>query len=276
MFGAGARSAEQRALVLNDKANAANPYRPFTRTMGVDAKLNMGRVEVTLGLVNGAMNATNAIDANNHKDWYAAGLVAFDQHQSAVGLFHYDGLYSVYTTTAGISTPDDPSQTLSYNNDFTRDGLLLRFIRSNWRVVGVYFMGEETVNAAGAETDNEGYYALIDYNFTDRLGVFGRYDLLDPDKDIDRNETTQILAGLNGMLHMSDKTGTRWNLELSQRKIESLTTAATKTRESIIAAYVGVLTIYLFQTLKESMSGDGIFLIPAFYFTKNYPRDPSV
>lgn len=234
VFGAGARSGEQRALVLNDRANPANPYKPFTRTMGVDAKLNMGRVEVTAGVVNGAMSATNAIDSNNHKDWYGAALVAFDQYQSAVGVFHYDGMYSVYTTATGTSTPDDPSQTLSYNNDFTRDGLLLRFIRNKWRVVGVYFMGEETVNAAGAENDNEGYYALVDFNFTDRIGVFGRYDLLDPNKDVDRNETTQILVGLNGMLHMSDRSGTRWSLELSERKVESLTAAATKTKRALL------------------------------------------
>jgi hypothetical protein len=233
VFGAGARSAEQRALVLNDRANSVNPYKPFTRTMGVDAKLNIGIIEATLGVVNGAANATNAIDTNNHKDWYAAALVAFDQYHSAVGLFHYDGLYSVYTTTTGASTPDDPSQTLSFNDEFTRDGLLFRFIRSSWRVVGAYFIGEDTVNAAGAETDNEGYYALIDFNVTDRLGVFGRYDLLDPNSDTDGNETTQILAGVDGMLHMNERTGTRWNIELSQKKTESTTAAASKTRRAL-------------------------------------------
>jgi hypothetical protein len=54
VFGAGARSGEQRALVLNDKANAANPYKPFNRQQGVDAKLNLEPVEIAVGVVNGS------------------------------------------------------------------------------------------------------------------------------------------------------------------------------------------------------------------------------
>jgi len=232
VFGVGARSAEQRALVLNDKANSANPYKPFTRSQGVDAKLKMGPAEVTVGAVDGAMNSTNAIDANNHKDWYATALVNFDEHKSAAGLFHYDGVYSMYTTTLGVSQTDDPTKSVSFNNEFTKDGLLVRFIRDKWRIVGTYFMGKETVDAAGSTTKNEGYYGLVDFNITDKLGVFARYDMLDPDKDIGSNETTMIMLGVDGMLYMSDKSGARWNLELTQKEVD--TAAVKKTKRALV------------------------------------------
>ena len=232
VFGVGARSAEQRALVLNDKANLDNPYRPFTRSQGVDAKLSIGPAEVVAGVVNGAMNNTNAIDANNHKDWYASALVKFDDYKSGAGLFHYDGVYSMYTTTLGVSQIDDPSKSVSFDNEFTKDGLLVRFIRAQWRIVGTYFMGKETVDAAGSTTKNEGYYGLVDFNITDKLGGFARYDMLDPNKDIGSNETTLIMLGVDGMLYMSDKTGARWNLELTQKEVD--TAAVKKTKRALL------------------------------------------
>jgi hypothetical protein len=232
VFGVGARSAEQRALVLNDKANLDNPYRPFTRSQGVDAKLSIGPAEVVAGVVNGAMNNTNAIDANNHKDWYASALVKFDDYKSGAGLFHYDGVYSMYTTTLGVSQIDDPSKSVSFDNEFTKDGLLVRFIRAKWRIVGTYFMGEETVDVAGRTTKNEGYYGLVDFNITDKLGVFARYDMLDPDTDIGSNETTLIMLGVDGMLYMSDKTGARWNLELTQKETD--TAAVKKIKRALV------------------------------------------
>jgi hypothetical protein len=232
VFGAGARSGEQRALVLNNRANGANPYKPFTRAQGVDTKLKMGLAEITVGVVDGAMNSTNAIDANNHKDWFASALVNFDKHESAAGFFHYDGVYSMYTTTLGVSQPDDPTMSVSFDNEFTKDGLLVRFIRDKWRVVGTYFMGKETVNAAGGTTKNEGYYGLVDFNLTDALGAFARYDMLDPDKDIGSNETTQIMLGLNGMLYMTEKSGARWALELTEKEVD--TAAVKKIKRALV------------------------------------------
>ena len=228
VFGVGARSIEQRASVLNDQANSANPYRPFTRAQGFDAKLEMGPFAVAAGVVDGAMNATNAIDTNHHKDWFASALVEFDQHDSAVGLFHYDGVYSVFTTQ------DNPTTGLSFDNEFTKDGLLFRFIRDKWRIVGTYFIGEETVDALGKKTDNEGYYGLVDFNFTDSLGVFARYEMLDPDSDIGNNETARILFGLDGMLYMTDKSGARWNLELSQKEVDNPAGGSTKTDRALL------------------------------------------
>lgn len=227
VFGAGSRSAEQRALVLNDlvhpsttaPAHTGNPYKPFNRQQGVDAKLNMEPVEIAAGVVNGS-DFTNSIDSNNHKDWYASALLAFDKFESAVGLYHYDGRYTAYNTAGSISSG------IEYVNDFTRDGVLFRFLRSNWRVVGAYFMGEETTDAVGTTIDNEGYYGLVDFNFSDKFGVYVRYDMLDPDSDVGENETTQYMFGLNGLFYMTAKSGARWNLELTNKEVESLTAGA--------------------------------------------------
>jgi hypothetical protein len=224
VFGIGARSAEQRALILNDTLNANNPYKPFNRQQGIDAKLNMGPFEASVGVVNGS-DFTNSIDSNNHKDIYATALFAFDKYESAVALYHYDGKYTQYTTIG------DPTTPIILVDDFTRDGVMFRFIRSKWRVVGVYMKGEETTLTG--DVDNEGYYGLVDFNLTDTLGVYARYEMKDPNADVDSNETTQMLAGLNGMLYMTEKSGARWNLELTSKEVETATTT-TKTKRALL------------------------------------------
>jgi hypothetical protein len=208
-FGVGARSAEQRAIVLNEPlAGNPNTYRPFSRQQGIDVALNGKNYEVAAGLLNGSdTSTTNSIDADSHKDWFVSGLYSFDEEGSGLGVFHYDGQFNVYSVKQDVST------NLLYQDKFYRNGLLGRYVRDKWRLVGTYFMGEETVNAAGAKADNAGYYAILDYNFSEKFGAFVRYDNLDPNTDLDRNETSMILFGLNGMLYSTLKSGARWAVE---------------------------------------------------------------
>jgi hypothetical protein len=214
VFGVGARSIEQRAVVLNESlAGNTNTYRPFSRQQGIDVKYNAKHYELSAGLVNGSdTSTTNSIDADSHKDWYASALYMLDEQESAVGAFHYNGQFANYTTKQDFSTP------LLYRNDYSRTGLLGRFIRDNWRAVGVYFMGEETVNATGAKADNQGFYALLDYNFSEKLGAFARYDYLDPNTDLSRNEVSQIIFGFDGLLYSTLRSGARWQVEFSQKE----------------------------------------------------------
>nr|MBP7619164.1 hypothetical protein [Geothrix sp.] len=141
-----------------------------------------------------------------HKDIFASALWNFDSHESALGLYHYKGQYTNYATA------NDPSTAITFDNKFDRTGILARFLRDNWRVVGAYFTGKETFNLAGLEAKNKGYYALVDYNFNDSFGVFARTDSFKP-RDDQSAETKQMLVGLNGMFFQSDKAGARWNLE---------------------------------------------------------------
>lgn len=205
VFGVGARSAEQRAYVLNSGNVGSNPYKPFNRQQGFDATLVNKHFEVAVGVLNGSAN-TNMIDADNHKDIFASALWNFDSHESAIGAYYYNGQYTNYATA------NDPSTAITFDNKFDRTGLMARFIRDNWRVVGAYFTGKETFNLAGLEAKNKGYYALIDYNFNDSFGVFARTDQFKP-RDDQAAETKQYLVGLNGMFFQSDKAGARWNLE---------------------------------------------------------------
>jgi hypothetical protein len=193
-------------------AGNSNTYRPFSRQQGVDLTLVGKHFEVAAGMVNGSdTSTTNSIDADNHKDIYLSGLMTFDENESGVGVFHYNGKFSNYTVKQDFSTA------LLYKNSFNRTGLLGRYIRNNWRVVGTYFMGEETINAAKAKANNTGFYALLDYNFNDKYGTYLRYDRLDPNKDLARNETSQILVGFNMMLYATMKSAARWQVEYSLR-----------------------------------------------------------
>jgi len=226
VFGVGARSAEQRAIVLNDPlAGSTNTYRPFSRQQGLDATLVGKDFEAAVGVVDGSSTSvTNSIDADNHKDWFASFLYSFDANRSAVGVYHYDGQFSNYATQNDFATA------LTYDNKFKKDGILARFIRDKFRVVGAYFLGEETMNLGGTKTKNKGYYGLVDYNFTDSFGVFARLDNLDPNKDIANNETSMAMIGLNGMLYQSDKSGARWNFEYTEKQSYlggNITTAGT-------------------------------------------------
>jgi len=213
VFGVGARSAEQRSLVVNDPlAGNANTWRPFSRQQGVDAKLNVGHYELAAGLVNGSdSSTTNSIDADSHKDWYVFGLANLDEEESAVGVYHYNGKFSNYTTKQDFGTA------LLFRNAFNRTGLMGRYIRKNWRVVGTYWFGEETVNVARLKAKNRGFYALLDYNFTEKFGAYARYDRMDPNTALGRNDVAQSLVGLNGLLYATLRSAARWQIEYSIR-----------------------------------------------------------
>jgi hypothetical protein len=213
VFGVGARSAEQRAIVLNDAlAGNDNTYRPFARQQGLEAMLVTKRVDVAAGVVNGSdASTTNSLDADKSKDVFASALVNVDNKSSALGGYYYKGKFTNYTTKQDYSTA------ILYKDDFYRAGLLGRFVQDKWRVVGTLFLGKEEVNAALLEAKNRGFYGLVDYNFTENLGAYVRYDYIDPNTAIDKNDQAMILAGINGMLFQSDKSGARWQIEFTSR-----------------------------------------------------------
>lgn len=226
VFGVGARSAEQRAIVLNDPlAGSSNTYRPFSRQQGLDVKLNTKRYEFAAGILNGSdTSTTNSIDADSNKDVFVSALAKLDDNESAVGAFYYDGKFSNYTVKQDFSTA------LLYKNDFYRAGVMGRYIRDNWRLVGTYFAGEETISATGRKAKNAGYYGLLDYNFSDTYGAFVRYDRLDPNTAIGRNQVTMALLGFNMMLYQSEKSGARLQFEYTRKQTYlggNITTAGT-------------------------------------------------
>lgn len=217
VFGVGARSAEQRAVVLNEAlAGNLNTFRPFTRQQGLDAAWIGKKVDVTVGVVNGSdASTTNSLDADRDKDIYATALVNLDGNASAVGVYRHNGKFTNYATKQDFSTA------IQFKNSFNRTGFVGRFIRDDWRLVGTYFMGEETINAAGKVAKNAGYYGLVDYNFTDKLGAYARYDRLDPSTDLGSNEVSMVMFGLNGFFFQTEKSGARWLVEYSTKNTYS-------------------------------------------------------
>ena len=181
VFGAGARSAEHRSIVINDGlVGNANGFKLFNRQQGLDAALVTDRVEIAAGILNGSdAGTTNSIDADGSKDVFGSALVNVDDHGSALGGYYHNGHFTVYTAKQDYSTP------ILYQDDFYRAGLLGRFVRDNWRVVGTFFTGNEVINATGGEAKNQGFNALVDYNFTENVGAYFRYDQVDPNTAIE-------------------------------------------------------------------------------------------
>lgn len=213
VFGVGARSAEQRSIVVNDAlVGNDNAYRLFSRQSGLDATVVTDRVQLTAGVVNGADGGTtSSIDADKSKDLFGSAILQLDDHASALGGYYYNGHFTNYTTKQDFSTA------ILYQDDFYRAGVLGRFVRDKWRVVGTMFMGNGVINAAGAEAKNSGFYGLVDYNVTENFGAYVRYDRVDPNTDIDTNDQSMFLVGLNGLLFQSDKSAARWQIEFTSR-----------------------------------------------------------
>ncbi|HQW65936.1 MAG TPA: hypothetical protein PLJ23_02795 [Gemmatimonadales bacterium] len=213
VFGVGARSAEQRSIVLNDAlVGNLNTYRPFSRQQGIDATFQSGRIQLATGVLNGAdASTTNSIDADRKKDVFGSALFTVDNTASAVGAYYYNGHYTNY------ATPKDYTTAILFTDDFNRLGLVGRFVQDKWRVVGTYFTGKHIVNVAGTEATNAGYYGLVDYNLSETLGAYVRYDRIDPNTDLDNNEQSMVLVGINGLFFQSEKTGARWQIEYTSR-----------------------------------------------------------
>lgn len=209
-FGVGARSIEDRAQIFNVGVRSANPWKPFTRSQGLDAKFNSEHFEATVGVVNGANVNTNAIDDNNHKDLYGALQYEFDTNGSALGVFHYIG---------------EARETATFNNEFNRTLVLGRFVMpdNKGRVSAAYMMGEEH-SSATTTVKNNGYYGLVDYNFAPKYGVAVRYDNLNP-TDSGRGEIKLITVGANGFLFENKLSAARWSIDLSEKKTSSTSTA---------------------------------------------------
>ncbi len=213
VFGVGARSAEARTIVFNDAlVGNDNRFRMFSRQQGLEAGLVTKRVELATGVVNGSDGGTtSSIDSDKSKDLFASALVHLDENASALGGYYYNGHFTNYTTRSDYSTA------ILYQDDFYRAGLLGRFVRENWRVVGTVFVGNGVINPAGDEAKNLGFYGLVDYNVSENFGAYVRYDRVDPNTDIDQNHQDMFLVGINGLFFQSDKTGARWQVEFTSK-----------------------------------------------------------
>lgn len=214
-FGLGAGSVLGAPAVLSTPMTATSPFTLDAAGRGLDVKLNWSNLEVAAGVMD---TLTPTTDANgtalsgpsptNHKDTYASALLRFDDHASGIGLFRLDGQNPVL----------DPANTgqVLFTDTFDRNGVLVRFIRDGWRLMGGYFEGQHQVAVDGSKARNAGYFAQCDVNFSQAFGAFGRYDAVRPDKaNATLNQNVKTL-GITGFAFATAKTGGRWTLEASR------------------------------------------------------------
>ncbi len=214
-FGLGAGSALGAPLVLSTPASTTSPFTLDAAGRGVDAKLNWCNFELAAGVMDTLTPTTDSTGAaasgpspTNHKDTYASALYRFDDSASSLGLFHLGGQNPVLDAA-------NPGAVL-FNDTFYRNGILGRFIRDNWRVMGAYFEGRHQVDVAGTNTKNAGYFLLCDLDFTPSFGIFGRYDDVRPNTADSSQDQAMKTLGINGMAFRSAKDGGRWTIQASR------------------------------------------------------------
>ena len=214
-FGLGAGSALGEPLVLGTPASTTSPFTLDAALRGVDAKLNWSNLEVAAGVTDSLTPTTDSTGASvagpsptNHKDTYESALYRFDDYASGIGIFRLDGKNPVLDAA-------NPGAVL-FNDDFYRNGVLGRFIRDNWRLMGAYFEGRHQVDLAGTTTKNAGYFLLCDLDFNPSFGLFGRYDDVRPDTADPSQDQAMKTLGISGMAFHSAKDGGRWTLQASR------------------------------------------------------------
>lgn len=181
----GPRYSETRPYVVNNSTVSPNTYRPFVRNFGVEVAQTVSNFHGSVGIINGTgSGVTNSVDNNESKDFYATADYVLDNQGSAVGVYGYRG--------RGLVVPTVGS---SWENDFNRYGAFGQFTRGRLNFTGVVTKGEEQINSAGSKTENLGALAEVDYNLTDKVGLFGRYDYFDPNSDKGRDHMSGPVFG---------------------------------------------------------------------------------
>ena len=237
-FGLGAASYVTPPLVLTTNLPVGLPATATTGTFnlgndkqGMDVQLNWKAFEIAAGIFN--PTTVTAVNPTNRKDTYASVIWRFDDYASGIGSFRYDGQTKVFDTTDTTQAPQ-----FLFSDDFYRNGLLFRFIRDKWRCMSTYFEGQHQIDASGTKAKNRGYYGLIEFNPMERLGVFVRYDKLQPDTKDSTLDQKVLVAGCSGMLFHNDKSGARWVLEASKTDFNDNVTPPNKqVLLNIVVAY---------------------------------------
>lgn len=181
----GPRYAETRPYIVNNSQVAPNSYRPFIRNFGAEVAQTINNFHAAGGVLNGTgTNVTNSIDNNESKDLYGTVDYVLDNQGSAIGVYGYRG--------KGLVTP---STGAAWENEFHRIGSFGQYSRGEMTVTGAVTQGREQINVSGPKIDNRGYLLEADYNITDKVAMFGRYDYFDPNTDVPKDDINGPVLG---------------------------------------------------------------------------------
>ena len=212
-FGLGAPTTLAQPLVLttplSPNASSTSPFTLANNLAGIDLNFRTDHFDFAFGATSPTTGSAGT-NPTNRKDTFVDAIWRFDSNASGLGLFRYDGTHLVF------NTPEDPTTGLAFRDDFSRSGIVFRFIRDQWRCIGGLFNGVHTSDVLGTTIKNRGYYGELNFNLTESFGTYARYErvqpaLLDPTQD-----TKLVLIGLNGMAFKNERAGGRWVLEGSR------------------------------------------------------------
>ena len=202
-----------------------NATTAFSSNQGFDVKVDLNSWIFAGGLLNGAATNTPA-DKGYHNDSYFSAMYQFKKWL-ALGAYHFNGSYNVYQTDGDTTTP------FLFLDRYDTNALFATATGQRWRVTAVGYGGRDQVAADGTKIRNGGSYLLGTYNFTDTLGVYARADAYKPDRSQPGNLVRQQMVGVNGFLHLSDRSGSRWALEYSRVTLEASDTTTNQVAASL-------------------------------------------
>lgn len=200
--GVGARLSQDRPYVINSGTVGDNPYKPFVRQYGLEVAQSVRSFTATAAVMNGTgAKLFNRVDNDLKKDAYGTLDYSFDDYGSMLGVYGYSGHYPLRA--------DNAVKYATYD-DFNQLGVLGNFTRKQGALVGAFFSGRnefsltnevaapaDTADAA-IEQKSMGYYAEAQlYTLHPRVQPYVRWDFWDPNTDVDDNEVSGPLFGIN-------------------------------------------------------------------------------
>lgn len=158
--------------------------------------LGTNQVEYALGLFNG--NGTNLSDDNEHKDLAARLVWKPNLPGLALGADLYQG-------QAGANKADR-----------NRTGLDATYVRGPWTFRGEWITGKD------AAVDKRGWYATAVRTLKPNLQAALRYDVYDPNTDVEDNASDAITGGLTWLLSPDGLTRVQLNYERRHEEGDSV------------------------------------------------------
>lgn len=189
-WGVGPRYTETRNYLVNNSAVSPNTYKPFMRNFGAEVAQTVNNFHAAVAMLNGTgASFTNSIDNNESKDVYGTVDYSLGNQGSAVGVYGYRG--------KGLVTPSSAS---SWENEFSRVGLFGRWVNGPLTMTSAVTRGNEQLDASNTKTNNLGVLLETDYELTNKVAVFGRYDYFDSNRSKLNDQLSGPMFGANYQL----------------------------------------------------------------------------
>lgn len=186
-WGVGPRYTETRNYLVNNSTVAPNTYRPFMRNFGAEVAQTVNNFHAAFAVLNGTGSSpTNSIDNNESKDIYGTMDYSLGNQGSAIGVYGYKG--------KGLITPSGGNP---WENEFSRVGLFGRWVNGPLSVTSAATKGTEQLNIKNDKANNLGLLVETDYELSDKVAVFGRYDYFDPNQSKSNDHLSGPMFGTN-------------------------------------------------------------------------------